>query len=161
MAACATLLPGETKQVLVKLDSGESGVTFATVDSGDKLTIRAALYETSTDGTVFISVSNESEFGLHYDVGDALAEADEVRKEDPQPLSGIPQHELQAMIATLAPDEQQVAASFIAMQQARVSGDTTQAQGGNEAEIHAAIGDPSSVSGTTTSGTRVPQPIAL
>ena len=82
MAACATLLPGETKQVLVKLDSGESGVTFATVDSGDKLTIRAALYETSTDGTVFISVSNESEFGLHYDVGDALAEADEVRKRD-------------------------------------------------------------------------------
>ena len=36
----------------------------------------AALYETSIDGTVFISVSNESEFGLHYDVGDALAEAD-------------------------------------------------------------------------------------
>ena len=47
MAACATLLPGETKQVQVKLDSGESGVTFATVDSVDKLTIRAALYETS------------------------------------------------------------------------------------------------------------------
>ena len=51
MAACATLLPGETKQVLVKLDSGEGGVTFATVDSVDKLTVRAALYETTAQKT--------------------------------------------------------------------------------------------------------------
>ena len=80
MAACATLLPGETKQVLVKLDSGEGGVTFATVDSVDKLTVRAALYETSVDGTTFISVSNEGEYGLHFDVGDALADADEVHR---------------------------------------------------------------------------------
>ena len=70
MAACATLLPGETKQVLVKLDSGEGGVSFATVDNVDKLAVHAALYmyETSADGTVFISVSNEGEFGLHFDM---------------------------------------------------------------------------------------------
>ena len=48
-----------------------------TVDSVDKLTVRAALYETSVDGTTFISVSNEGEYGLHFDVGDALADADE------------------------------------------------------------------------------------
>ena len=63
-------------------------MTFATVGSVDKLTVRAALYETSVDGTTFISVSNEGEYGLHFDVGDALAcaladsDADEVRKED-------------------------------------------------------------------------------
>ena len=70
-------------------------------------------------------------------------------------MSDIPQHKLQAMIATLTPEEQQVAASFIAMQQARVSGDTAQAQGGNEAEIRAAIGNSLSVGGTTASGARV------
>ena len=51
-----------------------------TVDSVDKLTVREALYETSVDGTTFISVSNEGEHGLHFDVGDALADADEVHR---------------------------------------------------------------------------------